>query len=92
MGNRDNLALLLIILLIVCLLGCGAAGGTVSSCSRLWADCPGIANDYEICNSASGLKQEIRGDTRYFSYYNCGVGKRTPTLPISASCSVGFRD
>lgn len=91
MSNHNSLALSLITFLAVCLLIC-EPGGTVSSCRRLWADCPGIVNDYEICNSASGLKQEIRGDTRYFSYYNCGAGKRTPTLTISASCSVGFRD
>ena len=90
MSDRDNLALLLVMILISYLLGCAPGESDFSSCGALRADCPGIANDYKICSYASDLEQEVREGVRYFSYYNCALGRRTPTLTIDSSCVVRF--
>jgi hypothetical protein len=92
MADRDQLALLLAMLLIALLLArCGPAESGGGTCHPLQADCPGVMNDYEVCPAASDLEQRVAGGLRYFSYYNCTLGRRTPTLCVSANCTLGFR-
>jgi hypothetical protein len=90
MTNRDNLTLILIMLLICLFLGCVEEGGG-GTCHKLIVDCPGVVNDYIVTNDASDLKQKIVGDLRHFSYYHCASGKRSGTLKISKKCAVSFR-
>ena len=91
MTNRDNLALLLLMLLISMLLGCVVEENGGDTCHELWVDCPGTANDYMVANRASDLEQEVSGQMRYFSYYNCDTSRRTPILIIDAKCTVSYK-
>ena len=90
MAEKSRILVMAILLLVIILLACEEGSGP-GSCNALWADCPGVVNDYLICGRASDLEQEVSGGVRYFSYYNCSLGSRTPTLSISAECSVSFR-
>jgi len=92
MSDRNNTALLLVMLLIALLLGCIEEGGQgAASCNQLWMECSGTANDYMICVQASDLQQSVSGGTRFFSYYNCLSGQRTPTLTAPQGCVPSFR-
>ena len=84
-----RLALALVVLASL-LLACVEEGGGGGTCHRLVVDCPGEVNDYIVCPTASGLEQRTEGGMRYFSYYNCSTGDRTPTLVIPGECAVGF--
>lgn len=86
-------SLLLLALLVALLLGCvdKSGGDGISTCHQLWVNCPGTANDYVVANNASDLRQEVSGGTRFFAYYNCSSGSRTPTLSIPAECRIGFK-
>jgi hypothetical protein len=86
MTTRNNFALLFLMLLISVALGCCAP--QESACGELWADCPGVAEDYNISMNASDVKQRVVAGERFFSYYNCSLGYRTPTLIIWAECEL----
>jgi len=79
------------LLIIVFLMSCAPSPGGPSYCNSLWADCPGVVNDYMICSRAKDLEQEVHGDTRFFSYYNCNINRRTPTLSVPVECDVRFK-
>lgn len=91
MSDRDNLALLFLMLLITVPLGCAAKENSSFGCDALWMDCPGVANDYLVCNLASDLQQQVSGGARHFSYYNCALKKRTPTLTAPNGCVPTFK-
>jgi hypothetical protein len=65
---------LVLAVIFLCCAGSPIEEKGAGTCHELWANCPGVAEDYKI-----------------FSYYNCSLGKRTPTLVIWAECSVEFR-
>lgn len=91
MTNRDNLALLLSMLLIVIFFTCGVEGSVgkavTSYCGELWEDCPGYANDEMVHASAKSLK--LFGQRQY-SYVDCGTGLRYEGS-YGAGCSVSIR-
>jgi hypothetical protein len=89
MSDRDNAALLLVMLLIALLLGCIEEGG-YSSCSQLRMDCPGIVNDYIICNQASDLRQQRVDNQIKFSYYDCDMNITFGGLTAPAGCAPSF--
>ena len=91
MTTRNNLALLFLMLSISIILGCCTPqeGGS-GTCHELWATCPDM--DYMIAKSANDLAIEaVKDGSIFYSYYNCELGRRTPTLTISDVCKVGFR-
>ena len=72
----------------------GSAGGGAGDgdpCRELWVDCPGVVSDYRVCAGASDLDEETAGGVRYFSYYNCALGRRTQTLNIPAECALVWK-
>ena len=80
-----------VILLLVLLLASCAVDGDGDPCRELWVDCPGVASDYQVCAGASDLEEETAGGVRYFSYYNCALGRRTQTLNIPAECVLEWK-
>jgi hypothetical protein len=93
MANRNQLALLLVMLLAALLLGCMAGDdGIDPTCGdSLWMDCEGIANDYEICAQATDLQYAYIGDETWFTYVHCDTGVRTQLLPIPDGCDLAWK-
>jgi hypothetical protein len=91
MTIRNNLALLFLMFSISIAHGCCTPqeGGS-GTCHELWADCPDM--DYMIAESASDLAiEQVKDGGIFYSYYNCELGRRTPTLTISAECDLHFK-
>lgn len=103
MGSRDSVAIFLdivicaivaimILTLVLLLLGCAPEESGTGTCHELWADCPGVAQDYKVNDSVSDVRQRVVSGERFFSYYNCSLGKRTSTIVIYAECELVSND
>lgn len=82
---------ILLVLMALFLVGCSTAQpGDV--CHELWADCPGVAEDYNISYSAYLVKEYVVLSERFYVYHNCKLGIDTPTLIIGAECALVTSD
>lgn len=90
--NFLPLLLLLLVLLLICEPSQPQPVPTRSSqeiiCFKLEIDCPGTENDRTVCERAALVDERVVDGHLIYSYYNCDLNRRTPTLIEDSECKL----